>query len=617
MSTNTSYKLTPNSQKLLVDFVRARYLSFGMQTARSRFEKIDQAVQLENAERRAIVKDYYSDTEISLVSEPVNTATSFLTGIYLQKPEVFEVVTKKKELQSAALQLQAINQENAKATGWERQIPLFFRDCTKYNFGAIEVTWHAEQSQVIGTNPIGAGAAASIDTVLREGNKITRRDPYNTFYDTSVPINEVHIRGEFAGYIERISMIDLAIRVKAMQVTGDNQGDNPVMNLESIFGQSLNGITNEYFEPNIRPEVQASKEGGNSLSGFFGLGNTGKLPNGDKSLALNRYECVTLYVRIIPSMFNMENIPGKADPQIWKLVILNWDTLIYAEKQTNAHNFFGLILNQVLEEGLQDQNKSIAEMLIPIQNLSTKIHDARMCGLKRNISDRAVYMQGAIDKGHVDNDDPTAKIPMRPSFMVKSARDAYFPIPYNDNLGTTVGAELGYLERLADKTSGTNAPQRGQFQKGNKTLGEFSEIMANADANMRAMALLLEASCMSPMKTIIMTNILQYSPPQEFTTSQEGETVQLDPVTLRKAKLEFKMADGLRTKESLLGVDGLNAFMNLLLQMPELNQKYDVAEVIPYVFSIEGINLKQFERSPEEAAARAQAETPQSQQPPQ
>ena len=55
MSTNTSYNLTPNSQKLLVDFVRARYLSFGIQTVRNRFQKIDQALQLENADRKSVV----------------------------------------------------------------------------------------------------------------------------------------------------------------------------------------------------------------------------------------------------------------------------------------------------------------------------------------------------------------------------------------------------------------------------------------------------------------------------------------------------------------------------------------------------------------------------------
>ena len=608
MSTNTAYKLTPNSQQLIKDFIKARYLAFGIENLRARYEKIDQALQLENAERRAKLQDFYSDTEIAIASEPVNTATSFLNGIYLGKPEVFETVTKNAALQGAATQIQALNQENAKATGWEREFPLFFRDCVKYNFGAIECWWEAEQTQVIGTNPEGAGAAAAIEAVLREGNRISRRDPYNTFYDTTVPINQVHAYGEFSGYNDRITMIELARRVEKLQVTGESQADNPIMNQRDIFSKNPNTTSNQFFTPTIRPEVQADKSSGNAMASFFGLGNLNTSKSAQRQLESNAYEYTVMYCRIIPSMFNIQ-VPGGDKPQVWKFIMLNWDTLIFAEKQTNVHNFFGLITTQVLEEGLQDQNKSIAELLIPIQNLSTKLYDARLQGIRRNISDRGIYMQGVIDKQHIDNDSPTAKVPMRPNMFVKDVRAAYQQIPYNDNLGPTILQELAFLERTADKTSQTNAPQRGQFQKGNKTLGEFNEVMANADANMRSMALLLEATCMSPMKTIIMTNILQYMPPTELTTDENGESIQLDPVTLRKAKLNFKLADGLRSKDLLLGTDGLNNFMNMVLQVPLLQQQYNLAGMIEYTFGLEGADLAQFKLPPAPAAAPAPAPT--------
>jgi hypothetical protein len=601
MATNTSYSLTPNSQKIVKDFVRARYLSYGISTVRDRFERIDQALQLENKERREIMKDSFSDTEISLCAEPVNTATSFLTGIYLNKPEVFEAVTKNKELLSAAAQIQAINQENSKATGWERELPLYFRDCVKYNFGAVECKWSAEQTQVIGTDSTGSGSGAAIETVLREGNEMTRRDPYNTFYDTTVPINLVHKKGEFSGYVEEITMIDLATRVENLKVTGESQGANPVMNLNSIFNLNRTGVANQHFTPTIRPEVQADRQNVNTIGSFFSAGSVGNTTSNNKNLSSNTYEWVVMYARIIPSMFNMK-IPGGDKPQIWKFIIINWETVIFAEKQTNVHNFFGLITTQVLEEGLQDQNKSLAEFLIPIQNLSTKLYDARQQGIRRNISDRGIYMQGVIDKKDINDNNPTAKIPMRPNMFVKDARAAYYSMPYNDNLGPSILTELAFLERTADRTSQTNAPQRGQFQKGNKTLGEFNEIMSNADVNMRAMALLLEASSMAPLKTITMSNILQYMPPTELTNSETGERVQLDPVALREAKLVFKLADGLRTKDSILDTEGLNNFMNLVLQVPQLQQKYDISEVVGYMFGQAGADITQFEFTPEQLA---------------
>jgi len=270
MSTNTSYRLSKNSQRMVVDFVRARYLSFNISTIREKYQKIDQALQLESPTRRAAIDDSFSDTELPLVAEPVNSAVSFLTKLYLDKPEVFEATTTKKELLPIVSQLQAINQENSKASHWQREFPLYFRDSVKYNFGALEVVWEAETTQEVNTDITSGASGVALTSVLREGNKISRKDPYNCFYDTTVPINLVHISGEFSGYFEPVTMIEMAQRFEKLQVTGSTQTNNPIMNKDKLFKVASTSTMTQFFKPNIRPEAMASRGTNTTIGNFFG-----------------------------------------------------------------------------------------------------------------------------------------------------------------------------------------------------------------------------------------------------------------------------------------------------------------------------------------------------------
>jgi hypothetical protein len=598
MSTNTAYQLSVATQKILVDYNSSRYLSFDIHSVRQRYEKIDKAIQLESTTRRDKIKDYYDDTEISLVEPPVTSITSFLTDLYLSTPTIFQAVSKKKEGKEAVQMMNAIIEENVNASGTTREMARFFRDCVKYDVGGIVVEWEAEQVSTVTTQVDAAASksAAAVNVNRREGNKMSHLDMYNTWYDTIVDASQVHRNGEFIGSVKRVSMVELARMVENFKLSGSNgtANNSPVMNEDKMWGLSSNN-SNQHYIPTVKPSLEHSKQS-NGFSDFFGKPTSADSAKG--FIDSNGYEVVTLFARIIPSMFGITSklVPGADKLQIWKFVFVGWDTLIYAEKQTNAHNYLPAILAQINEDGIRAQAKSVAEKNIPLQNLSTKLYDARIAGLKRALSDRAIYMEGVIQKKDIDSENPAAKIPMRPNVFTKDTRAAYTSIPYNDNMGATFLQEINFLKRQGEETSGVNRPQQGQFQKGNKTAAEFNETMGNADSNTRVMALLLESQAIQPMKTIVKTNILQYQDFGVTITGTDGEEVEVDTQKLREANLNFKLADGLRTKSQLVDQQLLERFMQLLMTVPEMQAKYDVSDLIDYMMGLGGLDIAQFER---------------------
>jgi hypothetical protein len=588
MNTKASVELSKNTQKTLVAYLSSRYKDFPMEEVRDRLEKIDKAIQLESDLRNKGRKDYFEDTEIPTVRSPISKLGNFLIDTFVGT-RIFEAVSSDPANAAGVKQFNTVLGENSRSSNWPREFILVMRDIAKYPYAAISCNWEAEEILSIVDN-IGSASAtaggATVESVPRQGNVMKRKDLYNTFYDTSVPVNEVHSKGEFSASISRISQIALFQLITRLKINGGK-----VMNELGIWDKA--GTTpNHYYRPNVKP-LYDNEQATSGWSAFFEIApknGTSKMRTLGKGA---RYEHIELNARIIPSMFGMK-VPAADKLQIWKFHIVNWDTIIFAERQSNAHSYLPDVYAQITEEGIDTQSKSMAELLVPIQNLSTHIHDAHLMGLKRNLVDRAIYDSQRINRADIDSDDPVGKIPVRPS-MLKGSRlqDAYYPIPFSDSAAGSRFNELGFLSQLGDKTVGFNQPQQGQFQKGNKTLGEFNEVMNNADDDLRTFAKLVESTMMMPVKTIVKTNVLQFQAP-ESVTDEEGQSTKVNPVEIRRTAMQFKLADGLVDKSQLLDLPTANSLLQLVLQVPQLQQKYDVNKLIDHIMNGVGFDTASF-----------------------
>jgi hypothetical protein len=220
------------------------------------------------------------------------------------------------------------------------------------------------------------------------------------------------------------------------------------------------------------------------------------------------------------------------------------------------------------------------------------------------IFDRLVYNPRLIDKKDIDPVSSVSRIPLRNANIGKddnAIARAVYQIPYReDNSGTNIQmSEM--ISAMADQATGQNKVDRGQFQPGNKTKTEFQEVMANSSSRQQLCALTIENQFMTPVKETVKANTLQYQSAGTILNRNERQAVDVDPVELRKAMLEFKMTDGNLPADRLMNSDMLMVFLQTAQAIPAVQSEYDILGMFLYWAKLRGAYwLEDFKRTPEQ-----------------
>jgi hypothetical protein len=313
------------------------------------------------------------------------------------------------------------------------------------------------------------------------------------------------------------------------------------------------------------------------------------------------YEVTTMYARIMPSDFNMR-LAEPNTPQIWKLIFVNHQVLIYAERQTNAHNMLPVMFGQPLEDGLGYQTKSLADNVSPIQDITSALSNSNIAARRRAISDRTLYDPSRVTEAHINNPNPSAKIPVRPAAYGKPVGEAVHAFPFRDDQFQYVAQQMQMYGGMANQISGQNPVRQGQFVKGNKTQSEFDTVMGNANGRDQLTAIGYETQIFTPVKEMLKTNILQYQGGISLYNREKKTEVKIDPVELRKAVLTFKVSDGLTPTDKLMDTDTHIVALQQIGTSPVIGAAYNIAPLFSYLMKMRGADLTPFEKSAEQQA---------------
>lgn len=590
-------------QKQFVSYIDECMNRFNFAQRRNTYQRIDKAIQLESDTRRNLGKnrdqrlDYYDDTEVSMVTQAVDTVKGFLVDLFLSGPHILEAVPPAKDDLQIAQQVDAVNERDSKDYAWARNLAISFGDLAKYNKCAIEVDWDTQLVLQMERDNTSAQSQRTTREVPKSGNRIRRLDIYNTFHDEVVDAAEVHMYGEYAGYTERLSMVEVVRRIKVMKAQS-----KVVMNAHDCFkANSITGDTH-YFKPVIVEDAPQSDgtvgSWGGGWNDFFAQNNTaggdifGK--DGHKPKPTDEYYWTVMYARVIPSMFGVTELPGSDTVHIFRLIKIG-NYLISCERMNNIHNYFNIITPMIKEEGIGEQVKSDAALVIPLQNLATKLYDARLRALAQATGNKFAYIEGVVDPASLRH--PSAPVAVKPNMLVKDPLQAIKQLPFSDQMGQSFHYDISFLKQSASEITRLNRAQMGQFQKGNKTLGEFNEVMNNADSDLRTYGLMFENVVMEPIKTIIRANIAQYQDADEIVTAM-GDNVEVNPLALSAKVINFKLADGLAKKGQVASIDSLIQAYTQLLQNPTLAAQFDVAGLYAYINELMGAKITQFRLPP-------------------
>ena len=120
--------------------------------------------------------------------------------------------------------------------------------------------------------------------------------------------------------------------------------------------------------------------------------------------------------------------------------------------------------------------------------------------------------------------------------------------------------------------------------------------MANANGRDQLCSLLIEAQVMTPLKYILKTNILQYQANKVLYNRDQQTTVEIDPIKLRQAVLEFKISDGLTPAEKLASLDVYKVAFQVLGSSPQISSEYNIGPLFSYLMKLQGADLRPFEK---------------------
>ena len=596
--------LSDKSQQSIIEYWRNCYSIFNSTwNLREQLLSIDRAYMREQdyspEQIRARLANTYGDPNkfqnvtVPVVMPQVETATVYQASVFLSGSPLFPVAASPLYA-DAAQQMETLIDDQAIKGGWVNQLELSFRDGFKYNMFATELAWQTKKIWALKTNGQFSTKEAKPTEIEWSGNTLKRLNLYNTIWDVRQNITEVATRGEFAGYTELMSRTELLQYMESLTFKY-----NWKRALESAPAAATTTNSYNFYIPQINPQafLNQTQLAVVDWSAWAGLSAANRNPIQFRSA----YYVSTFYARIVPGDFAIAD-PNAKQVQIWKFVVVNGCELIYAERCTNAHSCLPILFGQPLEDGLGYQTKSFAQNVIPYQQIASALMNSSMASRRRSISDRGIYDPSRIDQKHINSDVPNAKIPVRPSAYGKPLSEAYFPIPYRDDQLQYVMSDMGQIMQFANQAAGQNAAQQGQFVKGNKTLFEYDNVMGNANGRNQLIALKLQAQYFTPLKELIKTNILQYQTRTEVFSVPQETNVEIDPIVLRNAVLQFKLSDGQLPESKQMHSEAFTAATQLLMSAPQLAAGYNVTDMLSYMFQTQRANVKPFEKSQEQQA---------------
>ena len=601
-----AYTPTEKSQEAILAFYRQCYSLLNQQwNIRERLLEVDRAYMRESncteehiKARRANKRgnpNKFQDITVPVVMPQVESAVTYQQSTFLSGYPIFGVVSYP-EFADAALMMDTIIGEQQIYAGWVQELLKVLRNGFKYNIAACEVDWCREVTHSL-TTDVTQGKNGKPEEVIWEGNKLKALDMYNTFWDTRCKPEEVSKWGEFVGYTELMSRIRLKQFIAGLPTKINvTQAFESGYSAPVAYGSS--GVES-YYMPELNPEAIMNLS---TMASTDWMAWAGIASKESKILYKNMYEVTTLYGRILPSDFGMKGVPGQNTPQIWKFIIVNNQVTIHAERMTNAHNLLPVLFCQPLDDGLGYQTKSFADNVSPIQDITTALANSSIAARRRAISDRMLFDPSRVSAAALNNDSPSAKIPVRPAAYQDDLSKAVYPFPFRDDQFQINAAEIQFYSSMANQISGLNPARQGQFVKGNKTRHEFAEIMQYANGRDQTVALTLESNFFTPLKEIIKLNILQYQGGVSLYNREQQTEVTVDPVVLRKANLAFKVSDGLTPSEKLIDGESLAMGFQTIAASPQLAQGYNLAPMFSYLMKARGARLQPFEKSQEQLA---------------
>lgn len=589
--------LTPKVKDLVKSFLVDRVSNFPRTQLRAQLEKLDKYYHMQSRRdpENADFNSRYQDIDIGIVNPTAETDFAFYVDTYLTSAPIFSGVSSPDNMDVAkAVEIKI--QSDDMTFSWRAELAKMFRNIAKHNKGLLECVWEEDLSyEKIST--LDNQGQLSTETVVYAGNKLRSLSLYNSFWDHTVSLANLARKGEFAGYVDRITYLELATLADkwGLHLTSDVWAST-AQSSAMIFGSSATNDGKYYWPDFFEDEQNLSKE----MDWMEFLGRSTASEDSKYKDAKRHYELHVFYVRTIPSMLNI-SVPNPNKPQVFRMVVVN-GYIVQIYHMDNFHNRLPIFGAQVIEDDVELLTQGPAQLAMVYQELMKQIADRQLAILDRLISDRGLYDPQLVDSESISSPVPDAKIPARPSAKDGLA-GAYSPIPYNPSGFFELGNMMVAIKSISDEATGINQAQRGNFVQGNKTLGEWQDVMAGANSKPFSRAMVLESAFFVQLQMAIKSNMFQYQTDTvELYSESDRSMKRYDPAEVRQKLIDIKLTNGLNSAAKLLKTGGLEYMLQMLMQFQgQIGLEFDIASVFSHLLMQgKGVDIRDYKLSPEQ-----------------
>lgn len=453
--------------------------------------------------------------------------------------------------------------KNAQTFGHFRNLCKGVLDMLKYNFGGFTVEWKQVYGNALEVDET-SGTVTPEQKLVHEGNELTAIDPYNFFYDPSVKLVELPMKGEYFATTE----LKTPFTLERMEKQGE------------IFGYKELGITVDTL-PEVRyyrqlPDVFIDHSGrGAGIPDFMKI-----LSLGATQGKLGGVEVTDFYGHIIPKDFGLSE---SEEYEIWRFTLISDKRIVAATHLTNAHAMLPCTMGRPWEDGFENGSKAISELLMPYQRFASFQLNIHTRAARKKLYGVTIYNSRVIN---FEGSDPVAATipsrPVDPNFDMRKAIQQFNDAPNTDNTLRDVSAMDDLMQRILPTDilrQVTSLERATQYQA--------ASVVQGANRRNWLIAKLIDDQALKHNRTMQLYNVFQFQA-TIIIIDENGKVVTVNPAEFRRAEIEFDIADGLKGIDKLQIVESMRDIVNMVLQSKQANQEIDIVRVIDYFTSLLG-----------------------------
>jgi hypothetical protein len=531
--------------------------------------------------------------EAPVIISQIETAVASLADTFLSGYPIFGVVAPP-DRQEAAEQLETLIASYSAQGSWATELLRFFRAACKYTVAPFALTTRFGYDL---TGEINLGAPLANQNAPRKINSfllpnLHMPDPYNVIFDYRVLPKDIALKGDYIGSAEMLPRTYIKQLLLAVQNAGQAY-EGRLVNLDKWIDTGT-AYSNYHMHPTV------AKIGVAGVKSYWDNWFQSTSPMSRASIAGNYYNSGhallrKLYLRIVPAEFNLHRYGGNT-PMVFEVWVINDSVIVYFAPVFLYANSFPMAFADLANDDFGYGAKTEVELFAPFQQASSTLLTSSVLMAERATGDRALYDSNYVSVAALKKANGAAYIPLTQSLLNdRSLSSVYHSIPYDAGTAFAMPGLIRELVNTSQMLRGRNNFAQGLPQKGNRTLGEFQQVMGNSDVRQELPAMQLEAQAFTVIKQWLKQWIAANATKETLVNQRTKAEIVISPESIQEMQYDFKLSTGYFSKSMIGASEAFTAFVQLLAQSPELQAQFDLPRALSYGMSLQGFKeLEQF-----------------------